>query len=87
MEEEYLFREKKCKSQKTLQIDNSIKEIEIKQDMQYNEFRKDFENFKLEIFKQLAFISEGKEISPPKVLLVLFKSRKLISKYFNANTS
>jgi hypothetical protein len=55
--------------------------------MQYNEFRKDFENFKLETFKQLEFISEGKQISPPEVLLVLFKIRKLISKYFNANTS
>ena len=55
-------------TQSYTQIDEMLKDIEMKQEKQFNEFKEDFDNFKEEIYKQLYQISQGQKVVPPKVI-------------------
>ena len=55
-------------AQSYTQIDEMLKDIEMKQDQQFNEFKEDFDTFKEQIYKQLCQISQGQKVVPPKVI-------------------
>ena len=55
-------------TQSYAQIDEMLKDIEMKQDKQFNEFKEDFNTFKEEIYKQLHSISLGEKVVPPKLM-------------------